>query len=79
MLHAMPALVLNTSLSGLTEILQSALPRLHRSFVRELLGWGWMNALHADDYSVERFCAALAAETPFEKEIRIRSAAGEYR
>jgi PAS domain S-box-containing protein len=78
-LHAMPPLVLNTSLSGLAEFSNQRFRDYTGLSSEELLGWGWMNALHADDYSVERFRAALATGTPFEKEIRIRSAAGEYR
>jgi PAS domain S-box-containing protein len=79
LLHAMPPLVLNTSLSGLAEFSNQRFRDYTGLSSEELLGWGWMNALHADDYSVERFCAALATGTPFEKEIRIRSATGEYR
>ena len=79
LLHAMPSLVLNTSLGGLAEFSNQRFREYTGLSSEELLGWGWMNALHADDYSVERFCAALATGTPFEKEIRIRSAAGEYR
>ena len=78
-LHAMPPLVLNTSLSGLADFSNQRFRDYTGLSSEELLGWGWMNTLHADDYSVERFCAALATGTPFEKEIRIRSAAGEYR
>jgi PAS domain S-box-containing protein len=78
-LHAMPPLVLNTSLSGLAEFSNQRFRDYTGLSSEELLGWGWMNALHADDYSVERFRAALATGTPFEKEVRIRSAAGEYR
>jgi PAS domain S-box-containing protein len=45
----------------------------------ELDGLGWMNALHPDDRAVETWRAALAAGISFEREGRIRSAAGEYR
>ena len=43
------------------------------------LGWGWMNAFHPDDRLIEEWCAALAAEKPFEKEARLRRADGQYR
>jgi PAS domain S-box-containing protein len=79
LLHAMPTLVLNTSLSGLAEFSNQRFRDYTGLSSEELRGRGWMNALHGDDYSVERFCAAVAAGTPFEKEIRIRSATGEYR
>ena len=45
----------------------------------ELGGLGWMNALHPDDRAVETWRAALAAGSSFEREGRIRNAAGEYR
>ena len=43
------------------------------------LGWGWMNVFHPDDRLVEEWRAALAAEKPFEKEVRLRRADGQYR
>ena len=43
------------------------------------LGWGWINAFHPDDRSMEEWREALAAGKPFEKEVRLRRADGEYR
>ena len=43
------------------------------------LGWGWINAFHPDDCSIEEWRAALAAGKPFEKQARLRRADGEYR
>jgi len=43
------------------------------------LGWGWMNVFHPDDRLVEEWRAALAAEKPFEKEVRLGRADGQYR
>ena len=43
------------------------------------LGWGWINAFHPEDCTVEEWRAALATEKPFEKEARLRRADGEYR
>ena len=43
------------------------------------LGWGWMNAFHPDDRLMAEWRAALAAEKPFEKEVRLRRADGQYR
>lgn len=77
-LHAMPPLVLNTSPSGLAEFSNRRFRDYTGLSSKELLGWGWMNALHTDDYSVEGLRAALASGTTSEKEIRVRSAAGEY-
>ncbi|WP_024507941.1 PAS domain S-box protein [Bradyrhizobium sp. ARR65] len=45
----------------------------------KLVGFGWMNALQPEDSGAEEWRAALAAGTPIEKEVRIRSATGEYR
>ena len=78
-LHAMPPLVLNTSPSGLADFSNQRFRDYTGLSSEELLGAGWMNALHVDDCSVERFYATLTTGTPFEKEVRIRSAAGGYR
>jgi len=43
------------------------------------LGWGWMNALHEDDRSMEEWQAAWAAGKPFDKEVRLRRADRKYR
>src|SRR5882672_6930964 len=43
------------------------------------LGWGWMNAFHPDDRLMEEWRADLAAGKPFEKEVRLLRADGEYR
>jgi Stage II sporulation protein E (SpoIIE)/PAS fold len=48
--------------------------------VKEGLGWGWMrNAFHPEDRAEEEWRAAFAAGQPFEKEARLRRAAGTYR
>ena len=43
------------------------------------LGWGWMNAFHPNDRSMEEWHAAWAAGKPFEKEARLRGTDGQYR
>jgi len=43
------------------------------------LGWGWMNAFHPDDRLVKEWRTALAAGKPFEREVRLRRADGQYR
>ena len=40
------------------------------------MGWGWMNAFHPDDRLMGEWRSALAAGKPFEKEARLRRAAG---
>src|SRR5262249_61315161 len=45
----------------------------------QLRGRGWLDALHPEDRKVEELRAAFAAREPFENEVRIRSANGDYR
>jgi PAS domain S-box-containing protein len=47
--------------------------------LKDVMGWGWMNAFHPDDRLKEEWRAALAAGKPFEKEARLRRANGQYR
>lgn len=44
-----------------------------------LSGWGWVTVLHPDDSCLEWWRSALASGEPFEKEVRVRGATGEYR
>jgi len=41
--------------------------------------WVWMDALHPDERAMDDWVAMLAAGEPFEKEVRLRRADGEYR
>jgi len=43
------------------------------------MGWGWMKVFHPDDHVMEKWPADLAAGKPFETEVRLRRADGEYR
>ncbi len=43
------------------------------------MGWGWMKVFHPDDHVLEKWPADLAAGKPFETEVRLRRADGEYR
>jgi PAS domain S-box-containing protein len=43
------------------------------------MGLGWMTVFHPDDRVMEKWPAALAAGKPFETEMRLRRADGEYR
>ncbi|ATB29628.1 sensor protein [Melittangium boletus DSM 14713] len=47
----------------------------------ELLGWGWLDAVHPEDRErvARTWGEALAACTPFEQEYRLRGADGAYR
>ncbi len=47
----------------------------------EALGWGWTKAVSPEDCAIfmDEWRRALAAEEPFEKEVRFRRADGEYR
>jgi formate hydrogenlyase transcriptional activator len=47
----------------------------------QLHGWGWRTVIHADDVDgyVAEWRSALAAGNPFESEVRVRRADGEYR
>jgi len=47
--------------------------------LEEAMGLGWMKVFHPDDRVMEKWPAALAAEKPFETEVRLRRADGEYR
>src|SRR5262249_8983429 len=46
---------------------------------QQLRGRGWLDALHPEDRKVEELRAAFAAGEPFENEVRIRGANGDYR
>jgi PAS domain S-box-containing protein len=78
-LHAMPALVWNSSPNGLADFSNQRFREYTGLSGDALKGWGWMNALHPKDCSVESWHAALAAGEPFEREARVRSGAGDYR
>jgi len=47
----------------------------------ESAGSGWQQAIHPEDLKrhVEKRCASLASGEPFENEVRLRAASGEYR
>ncbi len=47
--------------------------------LEDAMGWGWMKVFHPDDRVMENWPAALAAGKPFETEVRLRRADGEYR
>lgn len=49
--------------------------------IEEMLGWGWLKAIHPDDQAIseQRWTEALSTCTPYEAETRIRRYDGEYR
>ncbi len=49
--------------------------------LEELLGWGWMTVIHPEDVDgeVKKWRACIASGEPFECEVRMRRADGQYR
>jgi PAS domain S-box-containing protein len=49
--------------------------------LEQLTGWGWQTVIHPDDITkfMDEWNAARAAGQPFENEVRLRRADGEYR
>jgi PAS domain S-box-containing protein len=78
-LHAMPALVWHSSSTGMADFSNQRFCDYTGLSFDALGGWGWMKTLHSEDSGVEWWHATLASGAPFEREVRIRSAAGEYR
>jgi PAS domain S-box-containing protein len=78
-LHAMPALVWTSSADNSIDFSNERFQEYTGLSSHALRDWGWMEALHPDDWSVAGWQASLAAGNPFEMEARIRSAAGAYR
>jgi PAS domain S-box-containing protein len=78
-LNGLSVLVWNTSSDGSADFSNQRFRDYTGLSSKELHGLGWMTALHPEDFTVEKWRAALATGRPFEKEGRIRSASGEYR
>ena len=74
-----PALIWNTSPDGSADFSNQRFRDYTGFSSEDVRGWGWMNALHPEDRKVEEWRAAFAAGEPFENEVRIRSANGDYR
>jgi formate hydrogenlyase transcriptional activator len=53
----------------------------HGLRLSDVLGWGWTAVVHPEDVTrfVDEWRAAVAAGKPFEHEVRLRRADGEYR
>lgn len=78
-LHAMPVLIWNSSATGMADFSNQRFRDYTGLSFDALSGLGWMKALHPDDSCLEWWRSALASGDPFEREVRIRAATGEYR
>ncbi len=49
--------------------------------LEEAQGWGWTVAIHPDDVQdfLHEWCSVMATGEPFEREVRLRRADGEFR
>ena len=74
-----PIIVWRKSPDGSADFLNQYFREYTGFSLQEGLGWGWMNAFHPDDRLVEEWQADLAAGKPFEKEVRLHRADGQYR
>src|SRR6266403_526450 len=78
-IDAIPAIIWRKFPDGSADFLNQHFREYTGLSLEDGLGWGWMNAFHPDDRLMEEWRAALAAGKPFEKEVRLRRADGQYR
>jgi PAS domain S-box-containing protein len=78
-IDAIPTIVWRKFPDGSADFLNKRFQEYTGLSLQDGLGWGWMNALHEDDRSIENWGAAWAAGKPFEREARLRRADGKYR
>ncbi|WP_426418906.1 PAS domain S-box protein [Bradyrhizobium genosp. A] len=78
-LDGLPALIWNMSPEVAADFSNNRFRDYTGLSSQQLRDLGWLNAIHPQDHLVEEWSAAFATGKPFEKEIRIRSAGGEYR
>jgi PAS domain S-box-containing protein len=78
-IDTIPAVVWSNSRDGSADFLNQRF----RDYTGLSLEWGrswvWMDALHPDGRAMDNWLAVLAAGEPFEREVRLRRADGEYR
>ena len=78
-IDTIPAVVWSNSRDGSADFLNQRF----RDYTGLSLEWGrswvWMDALHPDERAMDDWVTMLAAGEPFEKEVRLRRADGEYR
>jgi PAS domain S-box-containing protein len=78
-INTIPAIVWSKLPDGSADFLNQQFREYTGFTFEEGLRWGWINAFHPDDRLVEEWRARLAVGKPFEKEVRLRRADGEYR
>ena len=78
-IDTIPAMVWSNSPDGSSDFLNKRLRDYTGLTLEEGRGWAWMDALHPEDRPMDNWRTALAAGEPFEKEVRLRRAGGEYR
>jgi len=80
-IDTIPALVWSTLPDGSADFLNQRWLEYTGLALEEGLGLGWRSAVHPKDRArfVDEWRAAVAAGTPFEHEVRMRRADGEYR
>jgi len=74
-----PALVWSNLPDGSLNFLNQRFREYTGLSLEDGLGWGWLNAVHPDDRTVDEWRAAMAAAEPFQKEARLRGTDGKYR
>ena len=78
-IDTIPAMVWSNSPDGSSDFLNKRLRDYTGLTLEEGRGWAWMDALHPEDRPMDNWRTVLAAGEPFEKEVRLRRAGGEYR
>jgi PAS domain S-box-containing protein len=78
-LDGVPALIWNMSPDLAADFFNDRFRNYTGFSAQQLRDLGWLNAVHPQDKLVEEWSAAFATGKPFEKQIRIRSAGGDYR
>jgi PAS domain S-box-containing protein len=78
-LDGLPALIWNISPEFAADFFNDRFRNYTGFSAQQLRDQGWLNAVHPQDHLHEEWSTAFATGKPFEREIRIRSAGGEYR
>ena len=81
LVDATAAIVWNTPASGEFESDQPGWSKFTGQAAAQLKGWGWLEAVHADDRAdtARRWAAAVATGLPYEVQHRLRRHDGQYR
>jgi len=77
-IDTIPTIIWRESPDGSVDFLNQRFHEYTGLTLEDGLGWGWLNALHPDDRAMEEWRTRLATGKPFEKEVRLRRADGEY-